>query len=112
MLSSATSTRFDCLPESVKLNERATTDKIKNVKSRSLTVKDVLVELKAKCVRGKLVDKTGREIHFHRRIGCWGNPPADYEEQLAAEAKELERLRQKFTVVEILCAPSDPATIH
>jgi len=36
-------------------------------------------------------------------IGCWGNPPEDYMEQLERQRLEIKRLKEKYTVVEISC---------
>lgn len=69
-----------------------------------MTVEQKLVELKAKCKKGKLVDRNGREIRFVQLIGCWGNPPEDYQEQLDNQAREIKQLQEKFTVIQIPCA--------
>src|SRR2546423_8473268 len=50
------------------------------------TVEVVLNRLGARCQDGKLVDQTSKEIRFVHLIGCWGNPPHDYQEQLDAQA--------------------------
>jgi hypothetical protein len=71
-----------------------------------VTVAQKLAELKAHCRRGKLLDSKGREIRFYRLIGCWGNPPEDYQEQLERQAKELARLRKRYRVIEMTCNPS------
>ena len=73
---------------------------------KKVTVKDKLVGLKARCKKGKLVDAKGREIRFYRLKGCWGNPPADYQEILAEQEKELRELRKLYTVIEMTCNPS------
>jgi hypothetical protein len=79
----------------------------------AITVKQRLVELKARCRRGKLVDRSGREIRFYRLAGCWGNPPPDYREILERQRRELERLKKRYTVIELTCNPDgiDPRTI-
>jgi len=71
-----------------------------------LTVEEKLASLKAHCKRGKLVDGSGRQIHFFRLQGCWGNPPADYQEILEKQNRELIRLRRQYTVIEMTCNPS------
>ena len=73
---------------------------------RKITVRDKLIELKARCKRGKLVDAAGKEIVFYRLKGCWGNPPQDYLEILQRQSEELEKLRKKYTVIELTCNPS------
>ncbi len=79
----------------------------------SVTVEQKLVELKARCRRGKLVDRSGKEIRFYRLAGCWGNPPADYREILERQRRELEKLKKRYTVIELTCNPDgiDPRTI-
>jgi hypothetical protein len=65
-----------------------------------------LKELKARCRKGKLVDAGGREIRFYQMIGCWGNPPDDYQQQLAHQDKDLARLRKRYRVIEMTCDPA------
>ena len=99
-----------CLPADVKLDEVVSvqapdsSDPNQAKSAKSLTVQDVLTKLKAYCKKGELVDGKGKPIYFYRLIGCWGNPPDDYQEQLERQAKKLEELRKKYTVIEILCA--------
>jgi hypothetical protein len=71
-----------------------------------VTVAQKLKDLKARCRRGKLVDSSGREIRFYQMVGCWGNPPDDYQQQLARQDKELARLRKRYRVIEMTCDPS------
>lgn len=78
----------------------------------NITIKEKLRQLKARCKRGKLVDGRGREIRFYRLVGCWGNPPDDYQEQLARQSQELQRLKKKYTIVEIPCPQMDPRQIY
>lgn len=108
-----------CLPEDIKLKEIITAPQMKSAAKhtekpaeKKATVKDILVELKAHCDKGKLVDGAGREIRFYRLIGCWGNPPEDYQEQLEQQRKQLEQLKEKYTVVEISCSQGDPTRIQ
>ena len=70
---------------------------------QQVTVDETLKKLKAKCKRGKLVDASGKEIYFYRLRGCWGNPPADYQEILSQQQRELENLRQRYRVIEMTC---------
>lgn len=80
--------------------------------ARKITVRMRLVQLKARCKRGKLVDGKGKEIYFYTLIGCWGNPPADYLDLLKQQAREIVRLKKKYTVIQIPCAQSvDPRSI-
>jgi hypothetical protein len=71
----------------------------------TVTVADKLKELKARCRKNKLVDAQGREIRFYPLIGCWGNPPDDYQQQLERQARELARLRKRYRVIEMTCDP-------
>jgi len=73
---------------------------------RPTTVSEVLKQIKAYCKRGKLVDAHGKEIYFYRMAGCWGNPPADYQEILQRQSKELQKLRKHYHVIEMTCNPS------
>ena len=73
---------------------------------RIVYVKETLTKIGGKCFGGKLKDQAGKEIKFYYLQGCWGNPPFDYQEILANQAKELSDLRKKFTVVGLTCNPS------
>ena len=79
------------------------------VKSRmaikKITVEQRLIELDARCENGKLIDAEGKEIYFYRLKGCWGNPPADYQEILKQQNEELEKLRKRYVVIEMTCNP-------
>jgi hypothetical protein len=77
-----------------------------------VTVREALGRIGGQCQGGKLVDKTGREVCFFRLVGCWGNPPQNYQELLAAQDREIERLKGRYTVLEILCAQTNPRTIQ
>jgi len=100
----------NCLPTEVSLTDVVSSELIKSGSQgnqvKKVTVKDKLSELKARCKNGKLVDSKGREIRFYRLKGCWGNPPADYQEILAEQEKELRELRTRYTVIEMTCNPS------
>ena len=104
-----------CLPKGTELEEVVFTAKSKpavGAATRNVTIKETLRQLKAHCKKGKLVDGAGREIRFYRLVGCWGNPPEDYQERLARQNQELQRLKKKYTVVEIPCAQIDPRQIQ
>lgn len=103
-----------CLPADTNLEEVVSAPQLKSsthTSSKPVTVRDTLLKLKARCKKGKLIAGNGREIRFYRLVGCWGNPPDDYQEQLKRQSQELQRLRKKYTVVEIPCAPLDPRQI-
>jgi hypothetical protein len=101
-----------CLPAGIKLSDVVEATMAGNangqpVKSRQVTVEQKLKELKATCNReDKLVDGNGRQIVFYHLIGCWGNPPPDYQELLQKQRGEIERLKQQHTVIEMTCNPS------
>lgn len=104
-----------CLPASIGLEEVVSTPKLKSTTvtaSKRVTVRETLSRLRARCKKGKLVDGAGREIRFYRLVGCWGNPPDNYQEQLARQNQELQRLKKKYTVVEIPCTQIDPRQIQ
>jgi len=104
-----------CVPADTNLEEVVSAPQPKSPTakpSKRVTVRDTLLRLKAHCKKGKLVIASRREIRFYRLVGCWGNPPEDYQEQLKRQSQELERLRKKYTVVEIPCAQIDPRQIQ
>lgn len=100
--------RWDgCLPQDVKADEViAIEPDVKGGSGRQITVGGKLKQLRARCRGRKLVDPRGKKIYFYRLTGCWGNPPADYEEILENQREELARLRRRYRVVEISCNPS------
>jgi len=106
-LPAAATHKFErCLPSGIKLTDVVSAQLAKPGRAVSrITVGQKLTEMKAKCKRGKLVDRTGREIYFYRLKGCWGNPPIDYQEILQKQKDELEKLRKKYTVIEMTCNP-------
>jgi hypothetical protein len=74
--------------------------------AKKITVTTKLNQLGARCRARRLVDAKGKQIHFYRLIGCWGNPPENYQEILDNQRQELEQLRRRYRVVEITCNPS------
>jgi hypothetical protein len=97
----AHSTRINCLPPEITLNEVVSYGA--NGQG-NVTVQKKLAQLKARCRNRKLVDAKGREIRFHRP-SCWGNPPADYMEIQQRETEELVNLRKTYTVIVFGCNP-------
>jgi len=96
-----------CLPPEIQRGEVVSTERKLNSKMLSkVTVEQQLKQIKARCRRGKLVDDHGCQIYFYRLQGCWGNPPADYQEILTHQSRELEKLRKKYHVIEMTCNPS------
>lgn len=70
------------------------------------TVASKLNQLNARCKGKRLVDSKGKEIQFYRLVGCWGNPPENYEEILNNQKKKLSQLRRRYRVIEISCNPN------
>src|SRR5262245_46491837 len=70
------------------------------------TVQSILMGLKAQCKNGTLTDRNGKEIRIVQLIGCWGNPPEDYQEQIDRQHKEIEQLGEKYIVIQIPCEPT------
>ena len=101
-----------CLPTDIKLNDvvEATSSGYANgqpVGSQKITVEQKLNELKATCSGdNNLVDGNGRQISFYHLIGCWGNPPRNYQDILKRQREEIDKLKRQYTVIEITCNPS------
>jgi hypothetical protein len=74
--------------------------------SKKITVTTKLNQIGARCRANRLVDARGKQIHFYRLTGCWGNPPENYQEILDNQQKELAQLRRRYRVIEITCNPS------
>jgi hypothetical protein len=104
-----------CMPSAIDLNSVIVVEDYKATRNKPVsqtTIKQRLSQLKARCKRGKLVDGKGKQIYFYSLIGCWGNPPADYLERLQHQAQEIQRLKKRYTVIQIPCAQSvDPRKI-
>ena len=99
-----------CLPSDIKPTDIVSIQKIERkpgvfaiVKT---TVADKLKAVGARCVKGKLRDKAGKEIYFYRMVGCWGNPPADSQEILDLQEHKLTELKKRYLVIEMTCNPS------
>ena len=103
---SARAGELTCLPKGIKANDVVSVERrgpgqvVKRV-----TVGERLKQLKARCRRGKLLGTDGRQIYFYRLTGCWGNPPANYQDSLQRQSKELEKLKRRYTVIEMTCNP-------
>lgn len=99
----------ECLPAGLRLSDVVSTTNVKpgsRLEPKKITVGQKLIELKARCKNGKLMDGSDKEIRFYRLVGCWGNPPVDYQEILARQAAEIEKLKKRYIVVEMTCNPS------
>ena len=97
--------KFACLPKDVRLDEIVRFD-IRGGKN-NLDVNHALLDIKARCHKGKLVDAKRREIRFFRPE-CWGNPPADYQEIRRKESADLANLKKRYTVIVFGCSPMIP----
>ena len=92
---------FPCLPKDVQPDEVVSYGP---KGAQTVTVEKKLIEMKARCRGGKLVDTKRREIRFFR-LSCWGNPPPDYLEIRQREDEELAKLKRRYTVVVFGCNP-------
>jgi hypothetical protein len=95
-----------CLPDGIQATSIVSTQPAKSGKVVTVTVAQRLKSLGARCRKGKLVDTRGTEIRFYQLVGCWGNPPDDYQDQLERQTKELARLRKRYRVIEMTCDSS------
>jgi hypothetical protein len=91
-----------CLPAGIKL-----TAIVETAGSHKITVEQKLNALKATCNNeNKLLDGKGRQIVFYHLMGCWGYPPPNYRELLQKQRREIARLKEQHTVIEMTCNPS------
>jgi hypothetical protein len=107
-LAAACTTNTDaCMPNGIQATDVVSSQAAKpGGKVVTVTVSQKLKALRARCRKGKLVDARGTEIRFYQLIGCWGNPPDDYQQQLERQAKELAKLRKRYRVIEMTCDSS------
>jgi len=105
-----------CLPPDIDLDRTVVVEQPKVSKEGSetrMTVRTRLARLRARCKNGKLLSSTGSEIRFVALLGCWGNPPENYQEMLTDQAREIARLRKKYIVIQIPCGGNaDPRLIN
>src|SRR2546426_63398 len=107
---STAATQFqNCLPPGIRSSDVVTARVSRSGAGapglKKLTVGEKLRQLGARCRKGRLVDSSGKEIRLYRLVGCWGNPPAGYREILEHQRAELEKLRKRYTVIEMTCNP-------
>ena len=96
-----------CMPPGIQSTDVVSSQAAKpGGKVVKVTVAQKLKALGGRCRKGKLVDAKGTEIRFYQLVGCWGNPPDDYQEQLERQAKELAKLRKRYRVIEMTCDSS------
>ena len=100
----ASSSHFDCLPESFKLTDVVSYGQKRKGSDEDITIKDKLVQIKARCKGGKLLDGKGKEIKFFK-FSCFGNPPIDYDEIMQKEREEFDKLKKDYTVIVVECDP-------
>jgi hypothetical protein len=101
-----------CLPAGIKGTDIVSAQWLKATnEAKRITVEQKLAEIKAVCKRGKLVDGRGKEVYFFRLTGCWGNPPVDYQEILRHQDEQLQKLKKRYTVIEMTCNP-DGVPLH
>ena len=108
-VSSSKPDRFaSCLPDGLKLTSELSeeSDGSPSAKLKRKTLVMKLVELRARCRNGKLITRSRKEIRIVQLIGCWGNPPEDYQEQIDRQRREIEELRKKYIVIEVPCTPN------
>ena len=111
-VSSSSSPFVKCLPAEIKPDDVVEASNARDANGRAIglrkvTVDQKLQELNATCsAANKLVDGNGKEIVFYHLAGCWGNPPADYQEILQKQREEISKLKQQYTVIEMTCNPS------
>ena len=102
-----TSNTDPCMPPGIQATDVVSSQAAKpGGKVVKVTVAQKIKALGARCRKGKLVDAKGTEIRFYQLVGCWGNPPDDYQEQLERQAKELAKLRKRYRVIEMTCDSS------
>lgn len=98
-----------CLPKDIKPSDVVSTkesDAANGATVEKLTVEQKLGELKAYCKNGTLVDQAGRHVVFHTLLGCWGNRPFNYQELLEQDRAEVDKLKIRYTVIEMTCNPT------
>lgn len=98
--------RFPCLPPDLKPTDIVSAERVGDPPEiLTVTVEEKLIQLDARCKRGKLLDGKGKEIRFYR-AHRFGAPTAYALEIMRREQDELEALRKKYTVIEMTCDPS------
>ncbi len=109
-------TDHGCLPKGVALESIVSGENSKSANGsiqKTATVRQTLTRIKARCKRGKLVDGASKQVYFYQLIGCWGNPPENYQELLERQDQEIQRLKKRYRVIQISCAQTgDPRLIH
>jgi hypothetical protein len=73
---------------------------------QTVTVRQTLRSLGARCQNQALVDRTGREIVFFQLQNCWGNPPINHQELVQQQVDAIAALEETNTVIQMTCNPS------
>ena len=100
--------RFPCLPANMKsiiVAAESRNDSSGHSTIKKVTVEEKLIELRATCKKGKLVDKKNIEIRFYKLTGCWGYPVKGAQKILQMQDEEIRELKKKYSVIEIPCWP-------
>ena len=100
----ASAIHLDCLPGGFKLTDIVSYGEKRKGSDEHVTIKDKLIEIKARCKDGKLLDGKGKEIKFFK-FSCFGNPPIDYDEIMQKEREEFDKLQKDYTVIVVECDP-------
>jgi hypothetical protein len=78
-----------------------------NGQVKQTTIQQTLQTLGAKCKGKLLVDRQGREIRFFQEIACSGiQPPPEVLKRWEQAQAERDRLKQRYTVVDLTCNAS------
>ena len=108
--STDTNSSWSCLPNGINKSDVVSTREVNSAGGRreikKTSVEQKLKELRARCRKGKLVDRAGTEIRFYKLAGCWGHPSDDDREVLDRQTQELAKLRKSYRVIEMTCNPS------
>jgi hypothetical protein len=99
--------QYKCLANNRKLTDIVSAQPTDYNTIKRVTIKQTLNQLKAYCnQKGKLVDRKGKEIYFYDLTGCWGNPPANYQEILTKQNEEINKLSVSYNVIKMTCNTS------
>jgi hypothetical protein len=93
----------DCLPEGFQ-SEDVVVAPSATTNTKKVTLGKELLRIKAVCRKGQLYAQ-GKQVRIYRLAGCWGNPPADYQEILQRQQDELKKLAKEYIVITLPCNP-------
>jgi hypothetical protein len=97
----------DCLPKPLTLEtEFCEFERDSGQRDKAITIHDKLIQLGAYCERGKIYDRTGREVRFYWRRWGFGFPLTPEQERLfeaeqADHNARVKKMRERYTVVEM-----------